>query len=99
MFATLRGAQKERSMESFRGRVSEMKSGTGGGRLKSERDRLHNKVRALEADIATLENNIGFFGSSKNAEAMIAGVREKIARSRAEVAEIIEKIRVIDAAE
>ena len=96
MFATLRGGERERSMERFRGRVSEMRN-TGTGRLKHERERLYGKVKQLESDIATLENNIGFFGHSKNAEAMIAGVREKIAKSKAEMAEIIEKIKLIDA--
>jgi hypothetical protein len=96
MFATLRGGERERSMDRFRGRVSEMRT-AGTGRLKHERERMYNKVKQLESDIATLENNIGFFGNSKNAEAMIAGVREKIAKSKAEMAEIIDKIKLIDA--
>ncbi|MDR2890899.1 MAG: DUF349 domain-containing protein [Alistipes sp.] len=98
MFTTLRGGEQQRSMERFRNRVSDLKTG-GDKRLRSERERLFNKVKQLEGDIATLENNIGFFGRSKNAEAMIAGVREKIARTRGEMAEIIEKIKLIDAEE
>jgi hypothetical protein len=43
-----------------------------------------------------LENNIGFFSKSKNAEALIADVREKIERTKRDIAEIIEKIRLID---
>ncbi len=99
MFATLRGGERERSMDKFRERVGAMKSGgaTGGaGRLKHEREKLYNKVRGLESDIATLENNIGFFGRSKNAEAMIADVKEKIARAKAEKDSTIEKIKMID---
>ena len=43
-----------------------------------------------------MENNIGFFSKSKNAEALIADVREKIERAKSDMASIIEKIRVID---
>ncbi|MDR2883109.1 MAG: DUF349 domain-containing protein [Alistipes sp.] len=99
MFAAIRGGEQQRSMEKFRGRVTSLKTAGAGatGRLRHERERLYTKVRQLESDIATLENNIGFFGHSKNAEAMIADVREKIDRSKAEMAATIEKINLIDA--
>jgi hypothetical protein len=99
MFATLRGGEQQRSMEKFRGRVASLKTAGSGatGRLRHERERLYGKVRQLESDIATLENNIGFFGHSKNAEAMIADVREKIVRAKEEMAATIEKINLIDA--
>jgi uncharacterized protein YaaN involved in tellurite resistance len=51
----------------------------------------------MEQDIALLENNIGFFSKSKNAEAMIADIREKIAKSKQELKDTIEKVRLIDA--
>ena len=93
MFATLRSSERDRSMSRFRERVSGMKSGA---QLRSERERLFNKVRQLEQDIALLENNIGFFSKSKNAEALIADVREKIERAKRDMAELIEKINLID---
>ncbi len=95
MFATLRGGARERSMDRFRSKVSEMKGG-GDRRLRIERDRLYNKLKQLEGDVATLENNIGFFSRSKNAEAMIREVEGKIGRARAEMADLIEKIKMID---
>ncbi len=99
MFSAIRGGEQQRSMEKFRGRVASLKGAGAGatGRLRHERERLYNKVKQLESDIATLENNIGFFGHSKNAEAMIADVREKIVRAKAEMAATIEKINLIDA--
>ena len=93
MFATLRSSERDRSMSRFRERVSGMKSGA---QLRSERERLFNKVRQLEQDIALLENNIGFFSKSKNAEALIADVREKIERAKRDMSELIEKINLID---
>ena len=93
MFAQLRSSERDRSISRFRERVSTMK---GHGQLRSERERLFNKMRQMEQDIALLENNIGFFSKSKNAEALIADVREKIERTKRDIAEIIEKIRLID---
>ena len=68
----------------------------GGNQLRSEREKLYNKVRQMEQDIALLENNIGFFSKSKNAESLIADVREKIERAKREKAELIEKVKLID---
>ena len=93
MFATLRSSERDRSMNRFKERVSNMK---GGNQLRSERERLYNKIKQMEQDIALLENNIGFFSKSKNAEALIADVREKIERTKRDMSEIIEKIKLID---
>ena len=73
-----------------------MKGGGADKRLRAERERLYNKVRQLEQDIALLENNIGFFSKSKNADAMVADIREKIARSKRELQQTIEKVVLID---
>ena len=62
----------------------------------SERERLYNKVRQLEQEIGLLENNIGFFAKSKNAEALVADVKAKIDRAREEMAAAIEKVKLID---
>ena len=50
----------------------------------------------IEQEIALLENNVGFFAKSKNAEALIAEVRAKIDRAREELAATIEKVKLID---
>ena len=54
------------------------------------------KMKQLEADIALLENNIGFFSKSKNAEGMIREVNNKITKAKEEMASLIEKIDLID---
>ena len=96
MFGVLRSSERDRSMNRFKERVQNMK---GGKELRSEREKLFNKVRQMEQDIATLENNIGFFSKSKNAETLIADVREKIERTKRDMQQIIEKIKLIDAQE
>ena len=50
----------------------------------------------MEQDIALLENNIGFFSKSKNAEALIADVREKIEKTKRDMADLIERVKLID---
>lgn len=95
MFDALRGTERDRSMGRFREKVATIKA-AGGGRLRSERERLYNKVRQLEQDIAVLENNIGFFARSKNAEALVADVQAKINRAREEMQAAIEKVKLID---
>lgn len=95
LFNTLRGTERDRSMNRFREKVSSFKS-AGGNRLRSERERLYSKVRQLEQEIGLLENNIGFFAKSKNAESLIADVKAKIERAREEMAAAIEKVKLID---
>ena len=95
MFGALRGSERDRSMNRFKERLQGMKS-SGDKRLRNERERLYNKVRQMEQDIALLENNIGFFSKSKNAETMIADIREKIAKAKQELQLTIEKVRLID---
>ena len=95
LFNTLRGSERDRSMGRFREKVSSFKV-SGDRRLRSERERLYNKVRQLEQEIGLLENNIGFFAKSKNAEALVADVRAKIERAREEMASTIEKVKLID---
>ena len=95
LFSVLRGSERDRSMNRFREKVSTLKA-SGDRRLRSERERLYNKVRQLEQEIALLENNIGFFAKSKNAETLVADVRAKIDRAREEMAATIEKVKLID---
>ena len=95
LFEALRGSERDRSMNRFKERLQGMK-GSGDKRLRNERERLFNKVRQMEQDIALLENNIGFFSKSKNADAMISEIRDKIAKAKQELQLSIEKIHLID---
>ena len=95
LFEVLRGSERDRQMGRFREKLSSMKGG-GERRMQNERERLYNKVRQFEQEIALLENNIGFFGHSKNAEALIAEVKLKIERAREQMQAAIEKVKLID---
>ncbi|MBQ0080282.1 MAG: DUF349 domain-containing protein [Alistipes sp.] len=60
------------------------------------RDKLFYRVRQLEADIALLENNIGFFSAGKGTEKMIADVQKKIENAKLEMKDTIEQIKKIE---
>lgn len=95
LFGALRGSDREQSMSRFKEKVSSLRS-AGDKRLRTERDKLYNRVRQLEQEIALLENNIGFFSKSKGAEALIADVEEKIVRAKRDMADAIAKVKLID---
>ncbi len=98
LFAIVRSADREQQISKFKNRVSSMRE-SGGKQLRSEREKLYNRVKQLEQEIQTLENNIGFFAKSKGAEAMIAAVEEKIARAKQDMADAIERVKLIDSQE
>ena len=98
LFAVVRSADREQQINKFKNKVSSMRE-SGGKQLRSEREKLYNRVKQLEQEIQTLENNIGFFTKSKGAEAMIAAVEEKIARAKRDMADAIERVKLIDSQE
>ena len=96
-FADIRSLESEKRLNKFRRMVSEVRnSGKGEKGLKFEREKLVLKYRKIEQDIATLENNMGFFAKSKNADALIADIQRKIEIAKGELVQIEEKIKVID---
>ncbi|MCY1635049.1 DUF349 domain-containing protein [Marinifilum sp. D737] len=60
-----------------------------------ERNKIVNKIRQLESDIALWENNVGFFSSSKNSN-VVSEIQEKIERGKQNLAILNEKLKVID---
>ena len=71
----------------------------GGAPVRTEKDRLVQKYNALQQEIATYENNIGFFSLSKNSESIIEMMKGKIEAAKAELEEIGKKIRACEESE
>ena len=71
----------------------------GGKPQLSEKDRLIQKYHALEQDIVTYENNIGFFSMSKNAEPLIRQMQERIEKSKADLKALAEQIKALKESE
>jgi hypothetical protein len=64
--------------------------------VRSERDRLVQKFMKKEQEIATWENNMGFFSASKNADALLEELNKKIDIARQELAKLEEEIKEFD---
>ncbi|MGN0195029.1 MAG: DUF349 domain-containing protein [Candidatus Cryptobacteroides sp.] len=62
----------------------------------SEKDRLVQKYNALQQDIDTYENNIGFFAASKNAETLIAQMQVRIDAAKKELKDLEARIRTLE---
>ena len=86
-----REAMREKFPE-FRGRRRPAASART-ERPRSPKDTLISKYNALQQEVETWENNIGFFASSKNAEALIGQMRERIEKAKEQLKEMKEQIR------
>ncbi|MDR0694774.1 MAG: DUF349 domain-containing protein [Prevotellaceae bacterium] len=96
-FSSLHISDTDKKIMRFKNRIEDMQqSGKAGRFIRSEREKLVQKLRQLEADIALWENNIGFFAKSKNADALIADVNKKIAAAKEEIKTVETKIKLID---
>ena len=88
---------KKRDLLKFRTKMSSFsESSRGQNKMRFEREKYMNKLKQLENDLVLLDNNIGFFAKSKNAESMIKDVNRKIEATRKQIELLKEKIRVID---
>ncbi|MCF0175912.1 MAG: DUF349 domain-containing protein [Bacteroidales bacterium] len=66
---------------------------------KSLKEKLIAKYNALEQDIVTIENNIGFFAKSKSSAPLIQQMQDKIAAAKEELASLRQQIRAEEAQE
>ena len=65
----------------------------------SEREKLIQKYHSLQQDIATYENNIGFFSMSKNSEALIKQMQQRIEQAKAELETLAGQIKKLNESE
>ena len=96
-FADYRSNDSENKIDRYKKHIKDLHtSGKGERGIRSERDKLVQKFRQMENDILVWENNMGFFAKSKNADALLLELDKKIAGAKEELAQIEEKIKVID---
>jgi len=85
------GRRRERR-EQFAGAVARME----GDSADRERDRLARIAEAKRAELRTLENNIGFLNAkSKSGNSLLRDFERKTERLREDIAEIVEKIKML----
>lgn len=80
----------------YKQKVETLQNSKSKRKIEDERDKIAQKVKTLENDIALLENNIGFFSTSKKSESLIADFHKKIENSKKELEQLREKLRIID---
>ena len=93
LFKTMRAENSGKRLENFKEKVEKIKDA---GIQGSEKDRLIQKIKSIESEILTLENNIGFFAHSKNAESLVAEVNNKIKKAKDDIIELKLKIKILD---
>lgn len=95
-FEALNVESSNRRMDSFRNNLKDI-SQKGENKLYREREKLVRAYEHLKSEIATYENNIGFFTSStKKGGGLIQEMERKIEALKAESKEIENKINLID---
>ena len=65
----------------------------------TEKERLISKYNALQQDIATYENNIGFFSMSRNSEPLVKQMQDRIAQAKEELETLAAQIKSLNEAE
>jgi hypothetical protein len=96
-FDALKIDHSNRNVFNFRSKIESMTDNARGlSKVRSEREKYMIKLKQLENDLILLDNNIGFFANSKNAQALIADVNQKIRDTREKIEQLKEKIRIID---
>ncbi|PSK81050.1 DUF349 domain-containing protein [Prolixibacter denitrificans] len=92
--------EQERNLYKFRNKmVHWMTIPRGWGRINNERDRNVSRIKQLESDLGTLQNNIGFFGDSEGAQSLADNVQSKIDRITSQINYLKSKIEIIDGLE
>ena len=97
-FDNLKLDDQKRNILNFRNKIANISnSARGYNKMRFERDKYVTKLKQLESDLALLNNNVGFFANTKNAEALIGDVNKKIEDTQKKIKMLKEKIRIIDA--
>lgn len=88
----------ELNTSGFQSKIEMFKSAPDGGRrISKERNFISGKIRSLKEDLSVLENNIGFFSSSKQSSLLKQGFEKKIEKAKQEIYSLEDKLKILDA--
>lgn len=97
LFDKMRANDNELSTTEFRNMLNGMKDDPGSrDKIRRERINLQSKIQKLRDEIATLENNIGFFAASKQSDLLKAEYEKKIAKIKNDVKVLEAKMKIIN---
>lgn len=96
LFEKMKLTEQEMATTHYRSNIESMREEPDSGdKLRRERNTLSTKVAKLKEEIMLLENNIGFFSSSKQAGIMRAEYEKKIERAKGEVKLLEAKLKML----
>ena len=97
MFDKMRANDNELTTNEYRNMISGMKDDPDSrDKVRRERMNIQNKIQKLRDEIATLENNIGFFANSKQSDLLKAEYEKKIAKLKNDVKVLETKIKILN---
>ena len=97
-FAKLKSVTAETRKAAFKAQVQSLGSDKGGkDKLQYQRNVVQEKIKRLQSDVQTLENNIGFFGNSKSkaAEEMKRDIEKKISKAKEEIGQLKDQMKIL----
>lgn len=87
--------ESRQRMRRFEGEVKKMEGDDN--KIGKERDRLVRAMEARQAELKTIENNLGFFNIKSSAgNSMLKDFERKIQKIKEDISQIKEKIKVLD---
>ena len=98
-FESMKLDASEREKANFKSKVESWSNSQSRGKIYSERNKIVTKIRELENEITLYENNIGFFSKSANSEVFVRDINRKIEKAKEYIAELHEKLRMLEDAE
>ena len=97
LFDAMRRNQNEASTNEYREMMASLKDDpSAGDRVRREHNTLQARIQRLRDEIAAMENNIGFFSSSKNSELMRAEYEKKINKAKEDLKVLEEKLKMTE---
>ena len=96
-FEKLNLDENQKELERYKSKLTNFDSGDNRAfKIVNEREKLVVKIKQLELDINTLENNIGFFVNSKKSQGMLAEFSSKIEKSKQRLVLMKNKLKALD---
>lgn len=96
LFEKMKLTEHERAATAYRSTVDSMRDEPDSGdKMRRERFTLSTKISKLREEILLLENNIGFFANSKQADLMKAEYEKKIGKAKNDLKVLETKLKML----
>ncbi|MDE7403017.1 MAG: DUF349 domain-containing protein [Muribaculaceae bacterium] len=98
LYDTYNQREARQRISNWQNRVAELKG--DGQKMNREKDRLNRVLESRRNELKTIENNMGFFSIKSSAgNSMLKDMENKLKRLRQDIAELEEKIKLVDSEE